>query len=241
MKIVCIIPARANSTRFPRKVFAMLGKHTLLGNVIERAKKVSLFDDIYVAACSEEVAQIARDHGVKVVTTDPMLENGTDRITAAIEKEAITGDIFVNWQADEPFINETMIKELLSNREGTDIWTLKKKIDKEEANEPSIVKVVTGYGSKALYFSRSLIPYQRGDAATYFQHIGLYAYTGQALDKIASFQKTPLETSEVLEQLRWLENGLQIRVNETSQVAIGIDIPEDLYKANLKACAGNKS
>jgi 3-deoxy-manno-octulosonate cytidylyltransferase (CMP-KDO synthetase) len=228
-----MIPARAASTRFPRKIFSMLGEHTLLGNVIEAAKKVSLFDDIYVAACSEEVAKIALDHGVKVVLTNPDLENGTERITTAIEKEAILGDIFVNWQADEPFINENMIKSLLAKREGTDVWTLKRRISQEESLEPSLVKVVTDTNGKALYFSRSQIPYQRGNTATYFQHIGLYAYTSKALKKITSFQKTPLETAEVLEQLRWLENGLQIQVNETSEVAIGIDIPEDLHKANL--------
>lgn len=231
MKVVCIIPARADSKRFPRKIFSTLGNHTLLGNVIEAAKKVTLFDDIYVAACSQEVAQIALDHGVKVVITDPVLENGTERITSAVEQEGIDGDIFVNWQADEPFINEKMIKSLLNRKEGADIWTLKKSITKEEALEPSIVKVVSDSNGKALYFSRAQIPYQRGREVTYFQHIGLYAYTAKALKKIATFQKTPLEQSEMLEQLRWLENGLQIRVNTTEEQVVGIDLPSDLKKA----------
>ena len=233
MKVVCMIPARLDSKRFPRKIFAKLGEHTVLGNVIEAAKKIPIFDAIYVAGCSPDVIAIASDHGVCGILTDPNLINGTERISAAIKNEGIDGDIFVNLQADEPFINETMIDELLACKEKTDIWTLKKKISKEDSLESSIVKVVCDKTGKALYFSRAQIPFERGDSATYYKHIGLYAYTKDALKIISNFQKTPLESSEKLEQLRWLENGLQIRVNETEEEAIGIDTPKDLDKANL--------
>lgn len=231
MKIVCVIPARLNSTRFPRKVLALLGKKTLLGTVIEAAKNVSCFDEILVAGCSFEVVEEAKKHGVNAVITDPNLENGTMRIIEGIERAGIEGDLFVNWQADEPFITEDMINQLIDNNSIADIRTLKKEIDKEDGLESSIVKVVTDQSGKAMYFSRSLIPYQRSANPRYFKHIGLYAFTRQALKKIKVCKKTPLEEAEVLEQLRWMEHGLNIEVYETKFDVIGIDTRKDLEKA----------
>ncbi len=228
-----MIPARLDSKRFPRKIFANLGGKTLLGNVLEAAKKVKIFDEIIVAACSQEVIEICKEHGVKAVLTDPLLPNGTMRIISAIEKLGLVADVFVNWQADEPFITEEVIKTLLTGNLETDIWTLKKEIDKQEAFEPSIVKVVTDLCDKALYFSRSLIPYQRGESAKYYKHIGLYAFTKKALDKIKKTHPTPLEEAEVLEQLRWLENGLSIQVASTQEDVMGIDTEKDLALANI--------
>jgi 3-deoxy-manno-octulosonate cytidylyltransferase (CMP-KDO synthetase) len=225
-----MIPARLDSKRFPQKIFAKLGEKTLLGNVIEAAKKVSLFDGVYVACCSEQVVDEAKKHGVKGILTDPSLENGTLRIIDAIQKQGILGDLFVNWQGDEPFINEQMIMELIS---GTgSIRTLKKKIDEEEAKNPSVVKVVTDNKGKALYFSRSPIPFIRGEKTPYFKHVGLYAFEYSALNKLKNLEPCILEKAEVLEQLRWLENGLSIEVMETLYDTKGIDTEKDLFEVN---------
>ena len=161
MKIICMIPARLDSKRFPRKIFAKLNNRTLLGNVIEAAKRVEVFDDIYVAACSKQVADEAHSHGVKSVITDPRLENGTYRIIDAIEKEDIKGDLFVNWQADEPFITPSIISRLLEGADSSDILTLKQKIEGDDIFSPSVVKVVTNLEGRALYFSRSVITRRR--------------------------------------------------------------------------------
>lgn len=232
MKIVCIIPARVNSQRFHKKIFAQLGDKTLLGTTIEAAKKVSLFDEVIVAGCTQEVVDLAHAHGVKGVVTDPLLPNGTLRMIAAIETLGITAEYFVNWQADEPFINEEVIMNLMSGGSNCDIWTLKKEIDRKEGEEPSVVKVVTDIEGKALYFSRSLIPYERGDGAKYFKHIGLYAFTKSALERIKGLQKSFLEGVEVLEQLRWLEHGLTIKVSVTYVNLMGIDTEKDLFVAH---------
>ncbi|MCH9811554.1 3-deoxy-manno-octulosonate cytidylyltransferase [bacterium] len=232
MKIVCMIPARLDSKRFPKKIFSKLGEKTLLGNVIDAAKETGIFDEVVVAVCSKEVAEVAHEHGAKAVLTSPSLENGTLRILSAIEQEGIEGDIFVNWQADEPFISKKMIHDLLDARGPADVWTLKKKVNREAAMESSIVKVVCDQMGKALYFSRSLIPFERGERMPFYKHIGLYAYTKEALKKISKFQKTPLEAAEKLEQLRWLEHGLSIEVGETTEEVVGIDTLADLQKAN---------
>ncbi len=232
MKIICMIPARADSKRFHRKIFAKIGDMSMLGHVITAAKKVSLFDEVVVAACGKEVRDLALEYGVRAVLTDPGLPNGSMRIIDAIHKEGIEGDLFVNWQADEPFITEDIIKTLLEGAEGIDILTLKKKIDKKEALEPSIVKVVTDLENKALYFSRSMIPFQREGEAIYYKHIGLYAFSKKAIVTIAGLKQTPLEVNESLEQLRWLENGLSIKVNVTESEVIGVDTESDLIQAN---------
>ena len=231
MKIICMIPARLDSKRFPRKIFAKLNNRTLLGNVIEAAKRVEVFDDIYVAACSKQVADEAHSHGVKSVITDPRLENGTYRIIDAIEKEDIKGDLFVNWQADEPFITPSIISRLLEGADSSDILTLKQKIEGDDIFSPSVVKVVTNLEGRALYFSRSVIPYHRNVGGDYFKHIGLYGYTKDAFKKIKTLEKGVLETVEVLEQLRWLEHGLNIHVTEVEESVIGIDTKEDLELA----------
>ena len=129
-KIVCVIPARLNSSRMFEKVLRPLGPYTLLGQVIERAKQVDLFDQIVVAACSEKVQGVAADHGVDSVLTDPNLPNGTMRLISAVDQKNLDGDMFVNWQADEPFIKKEMIQQLISGFSSSvdaDIWTLKKK------------------------------------------------------------------------------------------------------------------
>jgi len=231
-----MIPARADSKRFHHKIFAHIDDMPLLGHVITAAKKVFLFEEVIVAACSKEVMDLATRYGVRAVLTDPSAPNGTMRIIEAIKKEGIDGDFFVNWQADEPFITETLIHTLLQGADQADILTLKIKIDQKSALESSTVKVVTDLAGKALYFSRALIPFQREGEAVYYKHIGLYAFSKRAIAMIAGLEQTPLECNESLEQLRWLENGLSIKVNVTDNEVVSIDTENDLIQAQALIC-----
>lgn len=239
MKIVCVIPARLASSRFPRKVLALLGEKPLLQWVWEAATIVDLFDDIVFAIDALETARLIDSFKGKYYMTSPDCASGTDRLIELQEKELIEGDVWVNWQGDEPFIQLEMIENLLQSvkQENTDIWTLKKKLQKvEEIENPNIVKVVTDSKGQALYFSRSPIPYDRDSLnnAPYYKHIGIYAYKDKALRSIASFSPSPLECAEKLEQLRFLENGLKIQVHETTHETLGIDTLEDLASAHSR-------
>ncbi len=232
-KINCIIPARIGSTRFPQKIFSLLGGKPLLQWVWEAATSCSKFSDVRFAIDSLETANVIEEFGGKYQMTSVSCRSGTDRIIECIQKGGVDGDIFVNWQADEPFIEEEMIRDLLQGcrKEGS-IWTLKKEIRGEEVYRSDVVKVVTDRHDKSLYFSRSPIPFDRDQTfPIYYKHIGLYAYTKEALNQISSFGETPLSRSENLEQLVWLEEGLSIYAYTTEGSSIGIDTKEDLLEA----------
>jgi 3-deoxy-manno-octulosonate cytidylyltransferase (CMP-KDO synthetase) len=239
MKIACIIPARLLSKRFPRKILAPLLGKPLLQHVWEKAISVPLFDSVSIALDSPETAEIASKFGARFFMTSELCESGTARVIELQKK--IDADIFVNWQGDEPFIDSSMIEDLLQSchLEGADVWTLKKKItSQDETLSPHIVKVVTDSQGFALYFSRHPIPYARDDAKPdYFKHIGLYAYTRDALIRLSSLPPSPLEQSEKLEQLTFLYHGLKIRLHETKRESLGVDLPEHLDQASsfLKA------
>ena len=243
-KIVCIIPARLNSVRFPQKILFPLLQKPLLKWVWEAANKVSFFDDVIFAIDSDITASLTRSFSARYIMTSKDCLSGTDRIIEILKIGKIQSDIWVNWQGDEPFITEGMIKTLLQNidDEHVDVWTLKKKVDdKKDITSPNVVKVVSGQQNQAIYFSRQPIPFHCNNVdikkRLYYKHIGLYAYTTKALNKISTFSHTPLELTEKLEQLRWLEYGLSIKVYETNQNTIGIDVPENIQHAEkfLKA------
>jgi 3-deoxy-manno-octulosonate cytidylyltransferase (CMP-KDO synthetase) len=237
-KIACVIPARLKSTRFPRKMLATLKDKPLVQWVWESARKVSFFDEVVFAIDSEETAQLIRSFGGKYFMTSENCTNGTERLIELLERKLVHADIWVNWQGDEPFINEQMICDLLQScdREDSDVWTLKKKIVKiEEASSPQIAKVVCDHRGYALYFSRSQIPYYR-DATdpsqkNFYKHVGLYAFTPESLRKISRLQPCAIEVAEQLEQLRFLSHHLRIRVHETQCEVFGIDLPEHLVLA----------
>ncbi|MBI3237099.1 MAG: 3-deoxy-manno-octulosonate cytidylyltransferase [Chlamydiales bacterium] len=239
-KIVCVIPARLNSSRFPRKILCHLLGKPLLQRVWEKAQSVDLFDQVVFAIDAEETAALIDTFQGKYIFTSPSCESGTDRLIELMQNQKVEADIWVNWQADEPFINQEMVEDLLqsSHLYDADVWTLKKKILlTEEIHNPHIPKVVCDEKGNALYFSRSPIPYHRDpslDAPTYFKHIGMYAYTKEALSKIAHSQPCELELSEKLEQLRFLHHRLSVRVHETQHEVLGIDLPEHLALAEAK-------
>ena len=237
-KVACIIPARLQSTRFPRKILAPLQGKPLLQWVWEAAKAVSLFDDVVIALDAEETAEVVRGFGGKYFMTSKECPVGTDRLCELQKKGLVSADVWVNWQADGPFITEETIKDLLQScgSDAADVWTLKKRVYKEEdiaSNElPKVVSDAFGY---AMYFSRSTIPFYRklpeGKEKVVYKHVGLYAYSDGGLKKISSLSPCDLEVFEQLEQLRFLYNGLKVRVHETSYETLEVDLPSHLAKA----------
>lgn len=224
--VACVIPARLGSTRFPRKMLALLKGKPLVQWAYEGAMRCRLFDEVVVAVDSDEILDVVEGFGGRAVMTSVHCLNGTERQIELRQRGLVKTDIWVNWQGDEPFIGPEMIKTLLQNCDEGEIWTLKKAID--DPSNPNVVKVVCDSQGRALYFSRSPIPY---GAKKYYKHVGIYAFSDGALQKISKLKPCQLEEIERLEQLRWLDHGMSIRVHETSQEIIGIDTPEQLMVA----------
>ena len=240
MKIVGIIPARYGSSRFPGKPLAMIKGKTMIQRVCEQAWKSKL-DDVVVATDDISIADEVLKFGGKYVMTDPRHQSGTDRCCEALEILEEQYDAVINIQGDEPFIDPQHINLLVDmiSCDDTQLASLVKRIDDEEdlfgSNK---VKVVMDKTGNALYFSRNPIPYMRNVAhekwlqkGCFFQHLGIYAYKAATLRQIATMQPTALELAESLEQLRWLENGLAIRMAVVEADSLAIDSPADLAKA----------
>jgi 3-deoxy-manno-octulosonate cytidylyltransferase (CMP-KDO synthetase) len=235
-KVVCVIPARLESSRFPRKILAPLGGQPLLQWAWDAALQISLIDEVVFAIDSEETARVIEAFNGKYFMTSLLCLNGTARLVELQERGLVQGDIWINWQADEPFISEKMLQDLLntSSQDQADVWTLKVELSEQNVQDPSLCKVVCDEQGFALYFSRSPIPYYREDLKIerkYYRHVGMYAYSNEALQKIAFMKPTDIECAESLEQLRFLSHGLKIRVNETKEETIGVDFPEHLALA----------
>ena len=244
MKVVGIIPARYNSTRFPGKPLAMIKGKTMIQRVCEQAWKSKL-DAVVVATDDIRIADEVLKFGGKYVMTDPRHQSGTDRCCEAVQMLEEQYDAVINIQGDEPFIDPRHINLLvdLISRDDTQLASLVKRIDEEEALfGSSKVKVVMDKTGKALYFSRNPIPFMQNMAhekwmqkGRFYQHIGIYAYKTETLRQIAMMQPSTLEQAESLEQLRWLENGLSIRMAVVAGESISIDTPDDLAKAREMA------
>jgi 3-deoxy-manno-octulosonate cytidylyltransferase (CMP-KDO synthetase) len=235
MNIVVVIPARYAATRFPGKLMQMLGDKTIIRHVFDNAKKTGLFNDVFVVTDSDIIYNDITKNGGKAIMSEKEHESGSDRIAEAVVQMSI--DVIVNIQGDEPFIQKEPLEKLvqLFNDPTVQVASLMRKISKEEAANPNNVKVVADGSGNALYFSRSVIPFQRdaGMTAEYFLHIGVYAYKKDALMNFTNWPQSVLEKTEKLEQLRYLENGLKIRMAETDYNNIAIDTPEDLERAKL--------
>ena len=240
MKIVGIIPARYGSSRFPGKPLAMIKGKTMIQRVCEQAWKSKL-DDVVVATDDIRIADEVLKFGGKYVMTDPRHQSGTDRCCEALEILEEQYDAVINIQGDEPFIDPQHINLLVDmiSRDDTQLASLVKRIeDEEELFGSNKVKVVMDKSGNALYFSRNPIPYMRNVAhekwlqkGCFFQHLGIYAYKAATLRQIATMQPTALELAESLEQLRWIENGLAIRMAIVEADSLAIDSPADLAKA----------
>lgn len=235
MSVVCVIPARFASRRFPQKMLAHLMGRPLLQWVWEAATALPLFDRVVFAVDHPQVAALVASFGGESLMTAESCLSGTDRLIELMQSGRLDGEIWVNWQGDEPFITREMVESLLQSTEAPfDIWSLKKRIVKEEERtDPNVVKVVTTKNGEALYFSRFPIPYDRDKTRVLplYKHIGIYAYRRSALETLATLSPSPLELSESLEQLRYLEHGLKMQLHETEIETVGIDHPSDLERA----------
>ena len=237
LKIIAMIPARYQASRFPGKLMQDLGGKTVITRTYEAAIKTKLFHGVYVVTDSQLIFNEITEHGGKAIMSKKEHECGSDRIAEAVEDMEV--DIVVNVQGDEPFIEKESLAELLSvfkakDAHQIDLASLKTAIETEEdIVNPNHVKVITNKNDYALYFSRSPIPYIRNKEATitYYKHIGIYAFRKKALMDFYHLPMLSLENAEKLEQLRYLEYGKNIKMVESNLKTIGIDTPEDLEKA----------
>jgi len=237
MKVVALIPARYDATRFPGKLMAKLGSKSVILRTYEATLKTGLFEDVYVVTDSDVIYEEIIHNGGKAIKSQKEHECGSDRIAEAAEQ--IEADIIVNVQGDEPFTKKEPLEKLLSVFEGSDakeidLASLMQVLNKvNQIEDPNYVKVVVDQNDFALFFSRSPIPYPRNKGANpkYYEHIGVYAFRKEAL---MDFYKTPmtiLEDTEKIECLRYLEIGKKIKMVETEYMGIEIDTPEDLENA----------
>lgn len=237
-----LIPARYASTRFPGKPLARLGDKTVIQHVYDNVSLVA--NNVAVATDDLRIIEAVEVFGGKAVMTSTEHRSGTDRCREAMHKLNTGAKVVINVQGDEPFVAPSQILALAGcfDDERTQIATLTRRFNPERGFEalfdPNLVKLVKDNEGFALYFSRSIIPYVRNsrweqwlDKTTFFTHVGIYAYRSEVLDQLASLAPSSLETAESLEQLRWLQNGYHIKVEETDVDTIGIDTLADLEAA----------
>lgn len=250
MKFIGIIPSRYASTRFPGKPLALLCGITMVERVYRQAAKA--LDHVVVATDDDRIYRAVEAFGGNAVMTSTDHRSGTDRCREAYANCGSDADVVINIQGDEPFIDPSQISLLKAcfDSPNTEIATLVRRFDAargfDALFDPNTPKVVTATDGRALYFSRSVIPYVRGvhhsqwaDTTQFLTHVGIYAYRADVLAKLADLPQTPLEIAESLEQLRWLQSGFSIMTAVTDTPTIGIDTPEDLAQAEeyLKSIA----
>lgn len=249
MKVIGVIPARYQSTRLPAKPLADIHGRPLIQHVYEIAQKTECLDSVIVATDDERIANAVKAFGGRAVMTSPEHASGTDRV-AEVAAGTDAG-IVVNIQGDEPLLDPRMIDECvlaLENalRGGEDVGlsTVIKRIGEDAYQDPGVVKVVQDSRGRALYFSRSLIPYprQRPDGFAVYEHIGLYAYTKECLSRLSKLPPSRLERIECLEQLRALENGIAIQtvVTQCEGELVSVDTQEDLERVRRILAGGVK-
>ena len=233
LRIACVIPARLSSTRLSRKVLRPIAGRPMVEWVWRAAAASRLMDPIVVATDAEEVAAVCRERGIPTVMTSPDCPSGSDRVREVARQ--LDADIYVNIQGDEPTLTPDFFPPLLSlfNRPEVEVATLAVRCPAHEIANPNAVKVVTALDGRALYFSRSTIPFDRDGTsfAGYRKHLGIYAYRKAALERFASLEPSWIEHVERLEQLRLLDNGINIYVAPAPRDTIGVDTEEDLLRA----------
>lgn len=244
MTAIAIIPARYASTRFPGKPLALLGGKPIIQWVWENVCATPELSAAVVATDDDRILQAVQAFGGRAMLTGSQHRSGTDRcgeVLRTLEQAGERYDIVINVQGDEPFVRPAQLRSLIGcfASPATDIATLKTRIrSSEELFSPNNVKVVAGAQNRAIYFSRQPIPHLRGaetadwaSRQAYYKHVGIYAFRAEVLRQVVELPQSPLEVSESLEQLRWMENGCAIQVCETECANIGIDTPADLEQA----------
>lgn len=232
-----MIPARYAATRFPAKLMQYLGSKTIIRHTYENTLATDLFDEVIVVTDSEIIFKEINRYGGKAVMSRKNHESGSDRIAEAVS--SLDVDIIVNVQGDEPFVKREPLKQLLDVFKGLagekiQVASLMQELkEKKLITDPNCVKVVVDRNMNSLLFSRSTIPFARNKdiPAVYYGHIGVYAFRKQALLNFSSWPITPLEAAEKIECLRYLENGIQLKMVLMEYMGIGIDTPEDLERA----------
>lgn len=229
--VVIIIPARIGSTRLPNKPLQIIGNQTIIEHVLTRIKNIKT-RGIFVATDSIEIYSLVESNGFKAIMTDKTCKSGTDRVHDAFKALQNQGKIkyVINLQGDMPFIDPIAVTQVIDalRNSNFEIITSVTKVSGDIAASPSNVKVVIGKDNKALYFSRSPIPY---GSTEFFYHVGIYGFTAKALEKFVSLTQSINEQLENLEQLRALDNNMSIGVCYSNEIPISIDTPEDLSKA----------
>lgn len=241
MKAIAVIPARLASTRLPRKVLLPLAGQPMLARVYEGVRSAAALAQVIVATDAEEILELCRQRGWLAQLTSPSCRSGTERVREVAQ--AVAADVYINVQGDEPLARPEHIHSLLElmRDPAIPVGTLKTPCAAPDINNPHAVKVVTDAAGRALYFSRAAIPYDRDRAGSrYYKHLGFYAYRKAALDRFVSLSESPLERSERLEQLRFLENGIPIHVAETPFDTIGVDTEDDLRRAEELLSANSR-
>jgi 3-deoxy-manno-octulosonate cytidylyltransferase (CMP-KDO synthetase) len=233
-KIGAFIPARYAATRFPAKLMQVLGAKTVIRHTYDNTVATGLFNEVYVVTDSEIIFNEITSHGGKALMSKKEHESGSDRIAEAIEHLDI--DIVVNVQGDEPFVKKEPLEKLIAvfKDEKVEVASLMQALTNSDLiADPNYVKVAVDKNMNALFFSRSVIPYPRNTeiAIPYYEHIGVYAFKKQALLNFTNWPISPLEAAEKIECLRYLENGVPIKMVVTSYMGVEIDTPEDLIKA----------
>ncbi len=232
-KVAVVIPARYASTRLPGKPLIEIAGKPLVQHVWERCQRAEGVDAVIVATDDERIAHAAVVFGAVVMMTSPKHRSGSDRI-AEVAKKHPRFTHLINVQGDEPLVDPVLVSELaaamLADRKIEMITAASTFEDEADVANPNAVKVVVSQRGEALYFSRSAIPYLRGDGVrpTWHRHLGIYGYTAKLLLRYVKWKPTPLELAESLEQLRALENGVRIRVLPAARAAVGVDTPEDV-------------
>jgi 3-deoxy-manno-octulosonate cytidylyltransferase (CMP-KDO synthetase) len=231
MKAIGVIPARLASTRLPRKMLREIAGRPLVGIVYEAVRSSPLLAQVMVATDSDEIMEACRKNGWDCRMTSSTHRSGTERVHEI--SNSVSADIYINVQGDEPLVRPEQIATLLHVMQNIEahVGTLMTPAAAPDIHNPNAVKVVTDLSGRALYFSRASIPFDRDSGnPRYFKHLGIYAYRKAGLDRFVQLPESPLEKSERLEQLRFLQNGIPIYVGETPHDSIGVDTEDDLLR-----------
>ena len=237
MKKAALIPARYAATRFPGKLMQLLGNKTVIRHTYDNTVATGLFDEVIVATDSVVIYDEITSNGGKAVMSKKQHESGSDRIAEAVADMDV--QIVVNVQGDEPFVKKEPLQKLLLVFEGAEgekvqVASLMQVLKEEQfITDPNYVKVAVDKNCNSLFFSRSVIPYPRGKdiPITYYEHIGVYAFRKEALMNFTNWPMTPLESAEKIECLRYLENGIPLKMVIVDYMGVEIDTPEDLVRA----------
>ena len=239
MRTIALVPARLESSRLEKKLLRLISDTPLVVLTAKNLLNSKLFNEVCVVTDSDEIIEVLKKYSIRFFKSSKHYETGTDRISEFVNN--FNCDLIINVQGDEPFINKSDLNLIIQNfkedyKNEIEAISLKTLIKNDnEINNPNNVKVITDNNSYAIYFSRLALPYNRlGNEIKYYKHVGIYAFRKKALLKFSNLKKSELEKSEMIEAIRFVENGMKIKILEVKNNYIGIDTIEDLMKARKK-------